>query len=124
MQAEAQKQIEEVLLPQQRDRLRQVARHVEMQRGGDSAGLLQGKLAEELGITPAQKARLEEKAKQIETELAEEIVRLKSQARKDLIAELTPEQQKKLQELLGDGFDYQPTDWRQRLRQVERRARP
>ena len=124
LKADAEKQIDEVLLPQQRDRLRQLAHHVELKRSGAQDALLDGKLAEELGITAEQRARLRRVLFRSEKETAAEIARLKEKAKAELFAELTPEQQKKLKDLLGDDFDYQQTDWRQRIRQSQRRIQP
>ncbi len=104
-------QLNEVLLPQQLDRLNQVALQMQMKSRG-MGGLLAGKLAAELGITADQTKRIKERQKQLQKELEEKIANLRDEARQTLLEELTRDQRKKLEELIGEKFESKPEDFK------------
>ncbi len=100
------KDLEEVMLPHQRERLQQLGFHMTMQRQGVADALTQGPLAEALALSDEQKERLAQTAERLQIELREEIARLREKAKKELFAELSPTQQDKLKEMIGEGFQY------------------
>lgn len=105
--AQAEDAIEEILLPEQMDRIRQLAYQVEISRTGMGEALVSGRLGKEIGVYDDQKQELAERAAKIEAEAKLAILAIKSQARAKLFKELTPEQRKKAEALLGDYFEYE-----------------
>jgi hypothetical protein len=99
--------LEKLLLPHQHERLQQISRRMAMQRRGTASGLTSDALADELGLTDEQKQRLQERGREIEEEVRQEIARLRKKAEDKLLAELTPAQREKLTQLLGNEFDLQ-----------------
>jgi len=99
-------QLNKILMPNQRERLQQIALQMEMKARGDATVLAGQRLSEELGIDDEQKKRIRDKAQELQERIKQEIARLKQQARQELLQELTPQQRQKLQELVGD--DFQP----------------
>lgn len=101
--AKSQGRLQEVLLPHQYDRLKQIDLQARIQRGGASA-LTDGELAESLGLSDQQKEQLRERSQQVQQELQEKIAQLRTEARGKLMDVLTPEQRAKLQSMLGEDF--------------------
>jgi Spy/CpxP family protein refolding chaperone len=103
--ADAQKEIDAVLLPHQRERLKQLGVQSQMRFGADRA-LSGGTLAEELGITDEQKEKLAAKQQEIQAGLQEKIAKLQAEARDELFSVLTSEQQAKLKAMIGKPFTF------------------
>jgi Spy/CpxP family protein refolding chaperone len=103
--AAAQKEIDAVLLPHQRERLKQLAVQSQMRFGADRA-LSGGTLADELGITEEQKEKLAAKQQEIQAGLQEKIAKLQEEARDELFSVLTSEQQAKLKAMIGKPFTF------------------
>lgn len=93
-------QIEEILLPQQSERLKQLVVQYQMQMqarmGGGFGG---GDLAEKLDISEDQQEKLRTKAAELERQMRKELL-------EKLVKELTPEQQAKYKELVGEPFEF------------------
>lgn len=104
---DADKQVDAVLLPHQQDRLAQMRRQMRMRDRGDADALTSGELAKELGLTEAQIERLKKRSAELEKEMQEEIARLKAEAKEKLLKELTKDQRKKLDDLIGSEFNYE-----------------
>ena len=102
----AQAEMEEVFLPHQLDRLKQLGVRNQMNRQGVLGALMNDPLAAELELTDEQKGKLQKSAKEIESELTREIEELKVKARKKLFSSLTREQQQKLDDLIGDEYQF------------------
>lgn len=102
----AQSKMENVILPHQLDRLKQLGIRDQMNRQGVLGALMSDPLASELEITDEQMDELQQSAKAIETELAREIEELKIEARKKMFATLNRTQQQKLDDLIGDEFRF------------------
>lgn len=119
-QAESSKQLEEMLLPHQVARLRQVSRQVRMQSRGTAQTLTSSAFAKELGLTDEQKSDFREKAAEIEKRVKAEIAKLKSDARKELVGTLPSDKQEKLKELIGEEFEYQKPDMKSRLNEIRK----
>jgi Spy/CpxP family protein refolding chaperone len=103
--ASAQKEIDGVLLPHQRERLKQLMVQSQMRFGADRA-LTSGTLAEELGITEEQKAALAKKQEEVQASLQEKMAKLRQEAQDELLSVLTPAQQAKLKSMVGETFTF------------------
>jgi hypothetical protein len=103
--AEGQKEIDAVLLPHQRERLKQLQVQSQMRFGADRA-LASGTLAEQLGITEEQKEKLAAKQQEIQAGLQEKIAKLQEEARDELFSVLNPDQQAKLKAMIGKPFTF------------------
>lgn len=103
--AERLQMMEEVLLPHQRDRLHQVSLQMKMRHRGDLQMLTGEDLADLLGITEEQKQRLTKRAEKIKKEMEAEIAEAKKRARAKLMDELTSDQRKKLEQMIGEDYD-------------------
>ncbi len=115
IQAQKKEEINKLLLPHQQDRLRQVALQMKMKSRGTSSALTSDEVAEELGITGEQIEKLKERAKKLQKEIEEKTKQLKEDAKQELIGILTPSQQKKLKEMIGDEYKPEPGDWQSRV---------
>jgi Spy/CpxP family protein refolding chaperone len=103
--ASAQKEIDGVLLPHQRERLKQLMVQSQMRFGADRA-LTGGTLAEELGITEDQKEALAKKQEEVQASLQEKMAKLRQEAQDELLSVLTPAQQAKLKSMVGEPFTF------------------
>jgi Spy/CpxP family protein refolding chaperone len=103
--ASAQKEIDGVLLPHQRERLKQLMVQSQMRFGADRA-LTSGTLAEELGITEEQKEALAKKQEEVQASLQEKMAKLRQEAQDELLSVLTPAQQAKLKSMIGETFTF------------------
>jgi hypothetical protein len=101
-QKETEEELNNILLPQQRDRLKQIT--FQMQNRGSVTG--RG-VAEALGLTEEQREKLQAKDRELQTEINKKIAELRAEGREQLLKELTPEQQAKYKELVGDQFEFQ-----------------
>lgn len=99
--------IEEILLPEQLARARQLAYQVEIAQLGLGESLTNGRLGKEIDVHEDQKQHLTDKANAIEAEARQAIAKIRAAARQKLLAELAPEQRKKAEELLGPHFEYE-----------------
>ncbi len=114
-------QVREHLLPNQIQRLKEVALRMHMKQAGTVGLLEQKNVMEELGITKDQLDALKTKAKSLDEELRERVEALKKKAQEELVRELNPEQRKKLEAMLGKDFDYKAPEV-QRSRVINNRT--
>lgn len=121
--AETEKKLKELLLPHQLKRLEQVSNQVTIKNMGTLNSLVRGKLKDELELTDEDIKRLKERSAKIEKKLQEDIAKLREKAKKDLLGELSSRQRNKLNELLGDRFEYKQPDFRSRIRELQNDAR-
>ena len=98
-----QEQIQSILLPNQQQRLDQVARQMKLKHMG-TAKTLTSHLAKELELTEEQQTRIESRSKELQQEITAKMAELKAKAKEQLLSELTRDQRKKLEELVGDEF--------------------
>lgn len=96
-QKEMQEQIDTILLPKQASRLKQLAVQWQLRGGG---GLTNREISDKIGISDDQRDKLREKARQLEQELRKKL-------QDELLKELTPQQQAKVKELMGEPFEFQ-----------------
>lgn len=100
-QEEMQTKIDDVLLPQQRDRLKQIALQQRMRFGAQNA-MGSPEIAKELGITDEQREKLRQVAQEAEEELRKKTEDLREEAKQKILNVLTAEQKDKLKELIGE----------------------
>ncbi len=103
--ASAQKEVDAVLLPHQRERLKQLMVQSTMRFGADRA-LTSGTLAEELGITEEHKEALAKKQEEVQAAMQEKLAKIRQEAQDDLLSVLTPTQQAKLKSMIGQPFTF------------------
>ncbi len=115
-----QQEIEKILLPNQQQRLQQVARQMKMKRLGTSR-LLTEQLAEELDLSEQQQDRIRTRAKELQEELNRKVAELRENARQQLIKELSSGQRRKLAELIGDDLVISDEDRDGRFRRLIRK---
>lgn len=115
--------IEEILLPEQLKRIRQLAYQVDIERTGLGESLINGRLGKDVGVYDNQKQSLTDLAARIDAETRQVIAQIKADAQKRLLASLAPEQRKEAEELLGDYFDYEAVSLEQQLQKSVRRMR-
>ena len=100
-----QKEFDAILLPQQRERLKQLM----LQRTSQfsrSPGGISDTLAKELNITDAQKEALAKKAEEVRAELAKKIAKLQEETKNEILSVLTTEQRAKLDKAMGAKFEF------------------
>lgn len=119
IQADAAKEVDEVLLPHQKKRLQQIVYRKALKNRGTSDALAHGDLAKELKVTDEQKERLAKRAAEVQKELDKKIAKLRDEAREEILDELDSNQREKLKELLGADFDDKPVA--SSPRRIERR---
>lgn len=117
-------QISQQLLPGQVKRLREVALRLQMKQAGTVGMLGRKDIMEALEISPEQLEELKKKATSLDEELKKRMEELKKKAQAELLAELKPEQRKKLEEMLGKDFDYQAPELTTARRRVSGAAVP
>ena len=107
-QADYEKQIEDVLLPMQVKRLKELHLQSRSRRSGNGAvGILQNdEMLEELGIDEEQKKKLEEKIEEVRKEVEKKIKEIRKEAEDDILSVLTSEQRKMFREKIGETFDF------------------
>ncbi len=109
LQTEKRQKMEDVLLPHQVQRLREMALQIHMDRSGEVAALSSPQVVEELGISEEQQKRLKERAEEITAEIEQEIKEIRAKGRKKLLQVLTKDQREKLETMIGNKFEL-PTD--------------
>ncbi|MCL4202890.1 MAG: hypothetical protein KJ000_10355 [Pirellulaceae bacterium] len=102
---EAQQKVDKILLPHQKKRLEQLSNQMRMP-GGAMRGMTGGPLADELGLSDAQREKIRAKAEQLEAELRKKLAEMRAQAQAELLKELTPQQQAKIKEMFGEPFEF------------------
>jgi Spy/CpxP family protein refolding chaperone len=105
--AKAHKEVEQVLLPQQRERIKQLLVQQQLRYLGVQGALSSGKLAETLKVTAEQKEKLAEKARDAQLKLQEAIEKARQEAQSEVLSVLSPEQQAQLKEMMGPTFAFQ-----------------
>jgi Skp family chaperone for outer membrane proteins len=131
MRADFAKELEEVLLAHQMTRLSQISRQQMVRYRGWNNGPrysqnadslnLPLQLSEELELTPEEVHELESKVTEVRAEMEKKIEELKDKAMKEVLGELTRDQQNKLQELIGTPFDFSASQ-RAQQREMSRQA--
>ncbi len=117
-------EFEGVLLPHQLGRLRQLAVQNQMRRRSVVDVLTTDPLATKLEITDEQKKDLKAAEKEIEQELARDIADLRRKAREKLLSKLNRSQREKLDEILGDDFQFSKSSGADKLKRRKAKRKP
>ena len=112
--------LKDVLLPLQIERMKQIALQMHLKSSGMSNAITSPVVAEVLGLSDQQLAKLKEKSLELKKQLAVDIQKLKAKRDEALLNELTPQQRSKLSQLQGDKWAPKPEDWSKRLEQIRR----
>lgn len=111
---ETAKGVEEILLPHQIKRLKQIMTQTRLQQlgYGGAAALTGDEVAQELGITEEQRDELKKKEDEIRQDIQKKTQefykKIQEESREKLFSVLTPAQRKKLDELIGEKFEWKP----------------
>ena len=109
--ADIQERANEVLLPHQQDRLKQLQFQSSGRNQGAGGTFQNEELLEQLGVTDAQKEELEAAAARAREELQEKYAELVRDAEEEILKVLDAEQRKKYRELVGDPFQFSQPRW-------------
>jgi hypothetical protein len=116
---ETEKQVIDILLPQQIKRLKQILlqqRLAQLQWGG-AAAFQSAEVAEALGITDEQRQKLQEKELELRKEIQEKTQafykQLQEESREKMLEVLTIEQRRRLEGLVGEKYEWQQQSWQQ-----------
>lgn len=104
--ATAEKEMDAILLPHQRDRIRQISLQMSLRGGGAQGALSRPEIAEALSIDDAQKEKLREAAEAAQKELEEGTRKLREAARQKILDVLTPDQKAKWEKMIGEPFEF------------------
>lgn len=113
LQDERSKALENVLLPHQLERVKQVSQQIRMRARGAIGAFQSGELAEELEMTAEQKKQISEIQQQLSQKLAKETARLKAEAKRKVMSVLSMQQKTKLKKLVGEEFRETQQDWQE-----------
>lgn len=100
-------EVDEILLPQQRDRLAQIHFQSQNRRRGTTGALTSDAVVDALDISEEQLEEMQKKADEVREELEEKIAKAREEAKDDILSVLTPAQRKKYDELMGEPFEFQ-----------------
>lgn len=103
---QSESEIQNVLLPHQIDRLRQIGMQAQLQRRSLVQILTSNPLKSDLKITDEQSEALKIEEKQIEKDLEKEIAKLRERARDQLLSKLKPTQKAEVKGMIGDAFEF------------------
>lgn len=100
--------IDEILLPDQRSRLKQLVVQMQVRgRGGSGSGLLDNEtLKSELKITREQEEKMRAEAEKAQEELRKQIAELQKKAMERVLGVLSAEQREQYKQMVGDDFDF------------------
>jgi Spy/CpxP family protein refolding chaperone len=98
---ELQKEADQILLPHQRERLKQISIQSRLRFGNTSDAV-----GNALQLTDEQKEALRTKERQVNAEMQKEITKIRDKYRDQLLEVLTPEQRAKWKELVGTPIEF------------------
>ena len=104
MQAQKKEAVNNLLLPHQQERLKQVALQMKMKNRGTANTI--GAMAEELGLSKEQVEKMKKRSTELKQEIAEKTAQLRQDAKDELMGMLSPAQRQKLDDMIGD--EYKP----------------
>ncbi len=111
MREKTQARLDEILLPHQQQRLRELRFQMDLRNRGVNA-LTAADLADALGLTDEQKRQLAQKQAESQRKLQEAIQKLREEFRAEIIGQvLTESQRRKLQQLAGETYEMRPPDY-------------
>ncbi len=95
-----QKEVTEILLPHQRDRLKQIEAQSRMRFGGNAS------IGDVLELSDEDKEKLREKDRELSAEMNKEIAKIRDKYRDKLLETLSPEQRAKFKALVGNPIEF------------------
>lgn len=111
---EIDKRVEEVLLPHQLKRIRQISLQMRLATSGygSAAALQTSDVVESLGLSPTQIEELQKREAEVRKEIQEKTrefyKKLNDEAREKILGVLTSAQREKLRELEGERYEFKP----------------
>lgn len=97
----------DILLPHQVKRLKQLVVQDQTRRsGGATTGSLPESMVEELGITEEQLEEMKEKAESVREKMNEKIAKIRAQAQEEILSVLDSEQRARYKEMVGDAYQF------------------
>lgn len=105
---ELEKDAENILLPSQVERLKQINIQNQMRTRSAADVLASNELKAELGLTDAQIEELKKAQEEAQTELRTKMAKIQEEAREKVLRVLTPEQQAKIKKLMGNKIEFSP----------------
>ncbi|QEG21635.1 hypothetical protein [Mariniblastus fucicola] len=102
----------EVLLPHQIKRLKEISFQALEKEYGIMTVLQSSRIRKDFDIGTDQLTSFQQEAKKIENKLAEDIEKLKTKARQDLLSHLSSDQRAKYDDLHGETFQSTQSDWK------------
>lgn len=106
----AQDELNELLLPHQIKRLRQIRFQSQVRRRSLVGILVSDPVKSDLDISDEQADELRVAEKEIQAEMQREIQKLREKAKEKLLARLKPTQKKEVEEMIGDAYDFKESD--------------
>lgn len=100
---------EKILLPHQKKRLAQIRFQMQLRRYSGGSAFTSQTVTEALSIDEQQQEKIKELQSEVDQELRDQIAKLREEARKKILSQLTPQQQAKYEELVGDQFEFNTT---------------
>ena len=110
MRQQMKKQLEDVLLPHQLDRLKQLAFRSLLTRRSLIDVLTSEPFRTELDISSNQTQELQKATDEINAEIRKKILKIQEEGRKKLINRLNPEQAQKVNDWIGDDFEFSQSE--------------
>ncbi len=95
-----QKEVNDVLLPHQRDRLKQIEVQSRLRFGGNAS------IGDVLELSDEEKEKLREKDRELSTEMNKEISKIRDKYREKLLETLSPDQRAKFKQLMGNPIEF------------------
>ena len=113
--------LQATLLPHQMDRLRQIAAQSQLRRRNLVEILTSEPMKSRLEITDNQADELKDAEQEIREDLEKQIAKLREQARERLLSKLKPGQQKQVEEIFGEAFEFQQAEYTKRSSKKSRK---
>lgn len=102
--AETKGELDQILLPHQSKRLKQITFQMESRGRGNSV-VNSDRVGDALKLSEAQKEKLKAKADELEKQLKERIAKIRKEAEDELLTVLTVQQRDEYKELMGEPFE-------------------
>jgi len=103
---ELQKEVNDVLLPHQVARLKQITLQSRLRRGNTSDAIASDAVAKELGITDEQKEKLKAAQEEAQKEMQEKLTKLQDELKAKVLKVLTAEQRAKFEKMVGEKIEF------------------
>jgi Spy/CpxP family protein refolding chaperone len=105
---ELEKEAENILLPSQVERLKQINIQNQLRSRSTADVLASSELKAELNLTDAQIEELKKAQEEAQAELRKKLERVQEEAREKVLSVLTPEQRAKIKKLMGAKIEFSP----------------